>query len=139
MEKLCKMKSGLLIAAVLGGLLSANSVLALDPTVFPGKGSREVRNKACKVLNEEQKNAHSQFGATRQTYVIETVTTCEEIATSKFGDSGLSGQVARINDIEAIIIDGRLVKRDLQPGEVILLPTEAECMHYLKPAGTQGV
>lgn len=52
MDKNVKMKSGLLIAAVLGSFVSANAGLALEPTIFPGKGDRALWNKAGKVMNE---------------------------------------------------------------------------------------
>ncbi|MBX9724661.1 MAG: hypothetical protein K2X81_24870 [Candidatus Obscuribacterales bacterium] len=45
------MKNGLLIATILTGLL-ANAGLALDPKVFPGKGSREAWTKACRLLDQ---------------------------------------------------------------------------------------
>lgn len=50
------MKNGLLIATILTGLL-ANAGLALDPKVFPGKGSREAWTKACAIANEGHKIA----------------------------------------------------------------------------------
>lgn len=45
------MKYGLLIATILIGVL-ANAGFALDPKVFPGKGSRATWNKASNIYNQ---------------------------------------------------------------------------------------
>lgn len=51
MVKNVKMKSGLLIAAVLVSFVSANAGWAYDPNVFPGKGSREAWERSGPVFN----------------------------------------------------------------------------------------
>jgi Flp pilus assembly protein TadD len=50
------MKYGLLIATILIGAL-ANAGFALDPKVFPGKGSKDAWTRACIIANEGHKIA----------------------------------------------------------------------------------
>lgn len=52
MEKISVMKSGLLIAAVLGLFVPANAGLALDGKVFPGKGDKQTWLSACRFAND---------------------------------------------------------------------------------------
>lgn len=51
MDKNVKMKSGLLIAAVLVAFVSVNASLAYEPGKFPGKGSRASWQKASVAFN----------------------------------------------------------------------------------------
>lgn len=51
MVKNVKMKSGLLIAAILASFVTASAGWALDPTVFPGKGSKDAWRKAGKFYD----------------------------------------------------------------------------------------
>lgn len=71
--------------------------------------------------------------ATRATHVVETLSNCEEIALLKLGNSALSDLLAQINQIESTLIDGRPVRRDLLPGEVLFLPTEQEIQAVMEP------
>ncbi len=52
MDKNVKMKSGLLIAAILASFLSANAGWALDGKVFPGKGDKQTWIRGCKFLDQ---------------------------------------------------------------------------------------